>query len=91
MKQAQFNRPDTMPGKPMWCERQYPPIQGVPHPCPFDYWDGEVWRPGMPDNRGDVFAEDMGMGLAYIATTKASRTLPWRKAANVILKPESMQ
>lgn len=83
-----FNRPETVPGTAMWCERAYPPIAGLhKHPCPFDYWDGKAWRPGMPDNNGKVQVKATGMGLIYLGSVKIAPTLAWRKAS-ILIKPE---
>jgi len=76
-----FTRSDVNPGRAIWCERQYPEVQpGVPHPCPYDYFDGLSWRPGMPDTHSQWRVKTSDFGVTYLKDVVACN-LPWRPIA----------
>jgi len=76
-----FTRADVKPGRAMWCERQYPEVQpGVPHPCPYDYFDGTAWRPGMPYKHSQWRIKKGDIGVIYLKNAVA-KNLPWRSIA----------
>ena len=76
-----FTRGDTKPARQGWYERKYPLIAGQhQHPCPFDFWDGRNWFPGLPDQSSPLRVKHIGMGVKQDKAPAKDQSLPWRRA-----------
>lgn len=79
-----FTRGDVTPIRHGWYERKYPAIAGaVAHPCPFDFWNGKQWMPGVPDNASLYRVKRTGLGIRHGTIPCKEQNLPWRRASVV--------
>lgn len=78
-----FTNGATKPARHQWYEREYPAVAGLPHPCPFDFWNGKQWMPGVPDNASLYRVKRTGLGIRHGTIPCKEQSLPWRRASVV--------
>ena len=79
IKTQSWTRASAPPQRPGWYERQHRVVNGkqvLPHPCPYDFFNGIAWIAGFPDQEN---GDELGNGLRVVSKEFCrDQLLPWR-------------